>query len=84
MYDKLVSMFRDNNDNQVIFFKNQLKNIKKGKDESIQSYFMRLTEIRKNLIAIGEEIFDREMVIIVLGGLLLIGMYLTPLFLIIM
>ena len=38
MYDKLVSMFRANNANQVLFLKNKLKNIKKGKDESIQSY----------------------------------------------
>ena len=45
MYDKLVSMFRARNANQVLFFKIQLKNIKKGKEESIQSYFMRLTQI---------------------------------------
>ena len=56
MYDKLVSMFRASNANQVFFFKNQLNNIKKGKEESIQSYFMRLTKIRNNLLAIGEEI----------------------------
>ena len=49
MYDKLVSMFRANNANQILFLKNQLKNIKKDKDESMQSYFMRLTEIKNNL-----------------------------------
>ena len=84
MYDKLIQMFKVNNANQVLFFKNQLKNIKKGKDESIQSYFMRLTEIGNNLLAIGEEIVDREMVLIVLGGLPVIGMYSIPLFLITM
>ena len=61
-------MFRPGNANQVLFFKNKLKNIK-GKEESIQSYFMRLTEIKNNLLAIGEEIADREMVLIALGGL---------------
>ena len=69
MYDKLVSMFRASNANKILFLKNQLKNIKKGKDESIQSYFMRLIEIRNNLLAIGEAISDREMVLIPLGGL---------------
>ena len=49
--------------------KNQLKNIKKDKDEPIQSYFMRLTEIGNNLLAIGEAISEREMVLIALGGL---------------
>ena len=29
MYDKLVIMFRVSNDNQILFFKNQLNNIKK-------------------------------------------------------
>ena len=29
MYDNLVNMFRANNANQVLFFKNQLKNLKK-------------------------------------------------------
>ena len=58
MYDKLVSMFKASNANQILFFKNQLKNIKKGMDESIQSYFMRLTKISNNLLAIGEAISD--------------------------
>ena len=64
-----MSMFKASNVNQILFFKNQLKKIKKGKDESIQSYFMRLTKIRNNLLAIGEVISDREMLLIALGGL---------------
>ena len=31
IYDKLVSMFRASNANQILFFKDQLKNVKKGK-----------------------------------------------------
>ena len=69
MYDKLVHMFKANNANQVLFFKNQLKNLKKGRDESVQSYFLKLTEIRNNLLAIGETIANREMVLTALGGL---------------
>ena len=68
MYHKLVNMFKANNANQVLFFKNQLKNLKKGRDESVQSYFLKLTEIRNNLLAIGETITDREMVLTALGG----------------
>ena len=58
MYDKLVNMFKANNANQVLFFKNQLKNLKKGRDESVQSYFMKLIEVRNNLLATGETIAD--------------------------
>ena len=46
-----------------------MKNLKKGKDESVQSYFLKLIEIRNNLLAIGETIADREMVLTALGDL---------------
>ena len=69
MYDKLVHMLKANYANRVLFFKNQLKNLKKGRDESVQSYFLKLTEIKNNLLAIGETIADREMVLTALGGL---------------
>ena len=44
MYDKMVGMFKVNNANQVLFFKNKLKDIKMDRGESIQSYFMRIIE----------------------------------------
>ena len=66
---KLVNMFKANNENQVLFFKNQLNNLKKGRDESVQSYFLKLIEIRNNILAIGETIANREMVLTTLGGL---------------
>ena len=43
--------------------------MKKGRDESVQSYFLKLTEIRNNLLAIGEAIANREMVLTALGGI---------------
>ncbi len=35
IYDRLVSLFKVNDANQVLFLRNKLKEIKKGKDESI-------------------------------------------------
>eukprot|EP00253_Pinus_taeda_P006779 PITA_06779 len=69
MYDKLVSMFKASNANQVLFLKNKLKDIKKGRGEDIQSYFMRTTEIKNDLLSIGEVIADREFTLISPGGL---------------
>ena len=40
-----------------------------GKIHEPPSYFTRLTEIRNDLLAIGEEVVDRELVLIALGGL---------------
>jgi len=48
---------------------NKLKYIKKGKDEDIQSYFLRITEIKNDLLSIGEVIPDKKLTVTTLGGL---------------
>eukprot|EP00253_Pinus_taeda_P004316 PITA_04316 len=40
-----------------------------GKDESMQAYFLRITEIKNDLLSIREVIPDREMTLTTLGGL---------------
>ena len=52
MYDRLVGMFKVSNAKQVLFLKNKLKDIKKGRGEDIQSYYMRITEIKNDLLSI--------------------------------
>ena len=69
IYDRLVSLFKVNDANQVLFLRNKLREIKKGKDESMQAYFLRITEIKNDLLSIGETITDREMALTTLGGL---------------
>jgi len=67
IYDRLVSLFKVNDANQVLFLR-KLKEIKKGKDESMQAYFLRITEIKNDLLSIREIITDREMALMTLGG----------------
>jgi len=62
-------MFKVSNANQILSLKNKLKDIKKGKDEEIQSYFLRITKIKNDLLSIGEVILDRELTLTTLGGL---------------
>ena len=69
IYDRLVSLFKVNDANQVLFLRNTLKEIKKGKDESMQAYFLRITEIKNDLLSIGKAITEREMALMTLGGL---------------
>jgi len=69
IYDRIVSLFKVNDANQVLFLRNKLKEIKKGKDESMQEYFLRITEIKNDLLSIGEVIPDREMTLTNFGGL---------------
>ena len=37
IYDRLVTLFKVNDANQVLFLRNKLREIKKGKDESMQA-----------------------------------------------
>ena len=69
IYDRLVGIFKVSNANQILFLKNKLKDIKKGKDEDIQSYFLRITEIKNDLPSIGEVIPGRELTLTTIGGL---------------
>ena len=62
-------MFKVNNANQILFLKNKLKDIKMDKGESIQSFFMRITQITNDPISIGEVIDDSELTLIALGGI---------------
>jgi len=68
IYDRMVSLFKVNDANQVLLPRNKLKEIKKGKDESMQAYFLRITEIKNDLLSIGEAIPDSEMSPTTLGG----------------
>ena len=80
IYDILVSLFKVSDENQVLFLKNKLKDIKKGKDEDIQSYFLRITEIKNDLLSIGDVISKRKLTITTIGGIPSNGMCLEPLF----
>lgn len=63
-------MFKVNNANQILFLKNKLKDIKMDRGESMQPYFMRITEIKNDLLSIREIIGDRELTLIAIGGLI--------------
>jgi len=65
----MVSLFKVNDVNQVLFLRNKLEEIKKGKDESMQEYYLRTTRIKNDLLYIGEVVPDREMTLTTLGGL---------------
>ena len=69
IYDRLVSLFRVNDANDVLFLRNKLKEVKNGKYESMQTYFLRIIGIRNELLSIGETITDREMELMTLRGL---------------
>jgi hypothetical protein len=69
MYDVLKNMFESNNTNRALTLKHQLQNLKMTKDDTITTFFMKISKIRDQLGAMGETITDRELVMITLNAL---------------
>lgn len=69
MYDKLVGIYEVNSLSHILSLKNQLKEIKINKGETIQSYVMRISQLKDQLLSVGEDTSDREPMLISLGGI---------------
>jgi len=69
MYDKIADMYEVNNLNEIISLKDQLKEAKMNKWESVQSNIMRISHLRDQLQRVGEFVPNRELVIMTLRGL---------------
>jgi hypothetical protein len=69
MYDALTNLFSVRNIGQVTSLKNELCDMKMNDDDSITSYFVRISQLRDQLQAIEEITSEKELVNIVLNGL---------------
>jgi hypothetical protein len=69
MCDALTNLFSVRNIGQVMSLKNELCDTKMTKDETITSYFVRISQLKYQLQAIGEAIPEKEVVNITLNGL---------------
>jgi putative lipoic acid-binding regulatory protein len=69
MYDALTNLFSVRNVGQIMSLKNELRDMKTNDDDSITSYFVRISQLRDQLQAIEEIISEKELVNIVLNGL---------------
>jgi hypothetical protein len=69
MYDALTNLFSVRNIGQIMSLKNELRDMKMNDDDSITSYFVRISQLRDQLQAIEEIISEKELVNIVLNSL---------------
>jgi hypothetical protein len=60
MYDALTNLFSVRNIGQVMSLKNELRDMKMNDDESITSYFVRISQLRDELQAIEEIISENN------------------------
>ena len=56
VYDTLINIFEGKNIKQKMTLRNQLKNVKIQKSETIQSYFTRVAQIKEQLEAVEDNV----------------------------
>ena len=67
--DYLTNLFEGKNINRKMTLRNQLKNVKIQNSETIQSYFMRVAQIKEQLEAVDEEVENAQILMATLNGL---------------
>ena len=69
MFDSFTKIFEGKNINWKMTLRNQLKNVNIQNEETIQSYFKRVSQIKYQLEAVDEEVENADIVITTLNGL---------------
>ena len=69
MFDSLTKLFEGKNINRKMTLRNQLKNVKIQNEETIQSYFTRVYQIKEQLEAVEEEVENAKILMTTLNGL---------------
>ena len=69
MFDALNKLFEGKNINRKMTLRNQLKNVKIQNEETIQSYFKRVSQIKEQLEVVDEEVENAEIMMTTLNGI---------------
>ena len=69
MYDALVGLYQSGNTNRKLILRHKLWFVEMSKADTVASYLMRITQIRDQLVAIGEAVDDIMLVNVELNGL---------------
>jgi hypothetical protein len=68
MYDALVGLYQCGNASRNLILRHHLRSVEMSKSNTISSYLVRITQIHDQLVAIGEEFDDIELVNVALNG----------------
>jgi hypothetical protein len=69
MFYALVGLFESKNTRNKLALRNQLHCIMMTMSDSVSTYFMKVSQLRDQLKAIGDTIDDVELVTVILNGL---------------
>ena len=68
LYNALNKLCENENPIRILALKDQLRQMKFIKDDSISSYFLKIAHIKDQLAAIDESAPHRDLVLIFMGG----------------
>jgi hypothetical protein len=68
MYEALKDMFESDNTLRALTLKGQLQSTKMTKGDTVATFFMKISEIKEQLGAIGEIMYDKELVLSTLNN----------------
>ena len=68
MFNALTSLYEGKNINKKMTLRTQLKGVKMQMLESIQSYFARVSQIKEQLEAIGDNVEEAKVMMTILNG----------------
>jgi hypothetical protein len=68
MFDALVGLLQRTNMNRKMVLRNKLISIQMSRSDNVTNYFMRITQVRDQLAAIGKKLDDIELVNVALNG----------------
>ena len=69
MYHSLARIYEGRNINRNMNLRSQLKSTKMSQGESIQDYFIRVSQFKEQLEVIGDSLNENELVMTALNGL---------------
>jgi len=68
MFDALARLYESKNTSIKLTLRNQLRIIRMSKSDPVSTYFMKVSQIKDQLVTIGEIVDDSELVITTLNG----------------
>ncbi|XP_057850234.1 uncharacterized protein LOC131060833 [Cryptomeria japonica] len=69
MFKTLEGLYESNNTSMALVLRQQLHQVKMAKGETVISFFMKISELKDQLSAIGDQVVDKDLVMLALNGL---------------
>jgi hypothetical protein len=69
MFDALTRMYEGKNINWKMNLRTQLKSTRMQKGETVQDYFSRISQFKEHIEAIGDTLYEYELIMTSLNGL---------------